>query len=82
MEYIGIAAGALTTLSFIPQIIRVYRMKSAREISTTFNLSLLVGIALWLIYGIVLNLAPIIIWNIVGMVLVSGLLVGKVKYGR
>jgi MtN3 and saliva related transmembrane protein len=82
MEYIGIAAGALTTLGFIPQVIRVYRLKSAREISITFNVTLLVGITLWLIYGVLHGLAPLIIWNIIGMVLVLSLLVGKLKYGR
>ncbi|MFC2070912.1 SemiSWEET family sugar transporter [Chloroflexota bacterium] len=82
MEYIGIVAGALTTLGFIPQIIRVYKLKSAREISITFNVTLLVGITLWLVYGILHGLAPLIIWNTIGMILISTLLVGKLKYGR
>jgi len=82
MEYIGITAGALTTLGFIPQIIRVYKLKSAREISTAFNVTLLAGIILWLIYGVLHGLAPLIIWNIIGLILVSSLLVGKMKYGR
>ncbi|MFC1920257.1 SemiSWEET family sugar transporter [Chloroflexota bacterium] len=82
MEFIGIAAGALTTLGFIPQIIRVYKLKSAREISITFNNTLLVGITLWLTYGIVHGLAPLIIWIIIGIILISSLLAGKLKYGR
>ena len=82
MEYIGIAAGALTTLGFIPQVIRVYRLKSAREISAVFNVTLLVGITLWMIYGVLHGLAPLIIWNSIGLVLVLSLLVGKLKYGR
>lgn len=82
MEYVGIAAGALTTLGFIPQVVRVYRLKSAREISITFNITLMVGITLWMIYGVLHGLAPLIIWNTIGMVLVLSLLVGKLKYGQ
>ncbi len=82
MEYIGLIAGALISFSFIPQIIRVFKLKSAREISATFNILLLVGMLLWLIYGISLHLTPIILWNIVGMLLVSILLYGKLKYGK
>ena len=82
MEYIGFVAGALTTFGLIPQIIRVYRLKSAHEISTTFNISFLVGVVLWLVYGIINGLGPVIFWNIIGMILVSSLLVGKFKYGR
>jgi MtN3 and saliva related transmembrane protein len=81
MEYVGIIAGALTTFGIVPQIIRVYKLKSAREISLTFNITILAGILLWLIYGIFLGLMPIIIWNIIGAVLVTSLLVGKLKYG-
>ncbi|MFC2056546.1 SemiSWEET family sugar transporter [Chloroflexota bacterium] len=82
MEYIGLIAGALITFGFIPQIIRVFRLKSAREISATFSILLLVGMLLWLIYGISLHLTPIILWNSVGLLLVSILLYGKLKYGR
>ena len=82
MECIGLTAGALITFGFIPQIIRVFKLKSAREISATFNILLLVGMLLWLIYGISLHLTPVIFWNSVGMLLVSILLYGKLKYGR
>ena len=82
MEYMGLIAGALVTFGFVPQIIRVFKLKSAREISALFNVLLLVGMVLWLIYGISLHLVPIILWNIVGILLVSILLYGKLKYGR
>lgn len=82
MEYIGIIAGALTTFGFVPQVIRVYKLKSAREISLLFNITLLVGIALWLVYGILFSLMPIIIWNLITGLLVLALLIGKIKYSR
>lgn len=81
-EYLGLLAGLLTTFSLVPQIIRVYKLKSAREISVLFNTSMLLGIILWLVYGISLGLVPLIIWNTIGALLTSLLLLTKLKYGR
>ena len=81
-EYLGIVAGVFTTFAVIPQIIRVYKLKSAREISLIFTASMLLGVAIWLVYGIVLGLISLIIWNSIGIVLNSWLLFAKVKYGR
>jgi MtN3 and saliva related transmembrane protein len=52
LDLLGWFAGALVTLSLLPQIIRVFRLRSAREISLLFNTMLLSGILLWLGYGI------------------------------
>ena len=81
-EYIGLIAGFLITCSFVPQIMRVLRLKSAREISILFTSLTLVGMALWLTYGIKHGLIPIILWNVIGLVLVIILLGAKMKYGR
>lgn len=81
-ESLGFVAGALVTCSLIPQLIRVFKLKSAREISLLFTALLLVGIITWLAYGITLGLTPVIIWNAVAAVLVAGLLYAKLKYGR
>lgn len=78
----GYAAGFLVTFAFLPQIIRVYKLRSAREISLLFNSSTLLGAILWLTYGIFLGLVPIIAWNIIGIILTSLLLASKLKYGR
>lgn len=82
MDLLGWFAGALVTLSLLPQIIRVFRLRSAREISLLFNTMLISGILLWLGYGIALNLLPVIIWNAIGAFLTALLLFAKLKYGR
>ncbi len=82
MDLLGWFAGALVTLSLLPQIIRVFQLRSAREISLLFNTMLLSGILLWLGYGIALCLLPVIIWNAIGAVLTALLLYAKLKYGR
>ena len=81
-DSLGFIAGALVTCSLVPQLIRVFKLKSAREISTLFTSLLLSGIITWLVYGIYLGLVPVILWNATGAVLVAALLYAKLKYGR
>ena len=81
-EYIGLVAGLFTTFALVPQILRVYKLKSAREISVIYNLTLFSGLVLWLVYGILLELVPVIVWNIFGLILTGLLLLAKLKYGR
>jgi MtN3 and saliva related transmembrane protein len=81
-EYIGLIAGFLITCSFVPQIMRVLRLKSAREISILFTSLTLLGMVLWLTYGIIHGLIPIMLWNVIGFLLILILLYAKIKYGR
>ncbi|NQT74854.1 MAG: hypothetical protein HQ553_19115 [Chloroflexi bacterium] len=81
-ELWGWIAGAFVTCSLIPQLIRVFKLKSAKEISILFNTLLLIGVLMWLGYGIALELLPVILWNAIGAVLVATLLYAKLKYGR
>ena len=81
-EIVGLTAGALTTASFVPQAWRLYRLRSAREISLPFTLLLACGVALWLIYGLLLGLLPIILWNAISLCLALSILYAKVKYDR
>ena len=81
-ESLGFIAGALVTCSIIPQLIRVFKLRSAREISLLFTTLLLLGLITWLAYGISSGLPPVIVWNAIGIVLVALLLYAKLKYGR
>ena len=81
-EILGLLGGALTTLGYIPQLVRILKLKRAREISLPFTLSFLAGAACWLTYGVLLGLMPVILWNSAGIVLLCMLLYGKLKYGR
>lgn len=81
-ELLGFIGGALTTMGFVPQVWRLFRLKSAREISLPFVVLFLFGIGLWLSYGISLRLASVIVWNTVTFMLGCGMLYAKLKYGR
>jgi MtN3 and saliva related transmembrane protein len=70
------------TVALVPQVVRVFRLKSAVEISLPFTILLIVGMLFWLGYGILFQLFPVILWNAVGAILVATLLSAKLKYGR
>ncbi|MEW6221972.1 MAG: SemiSWEET family transporter [Candidatus Hadarchaeota archaeon] len=81
VELLGLVAGAIVALGYIPQVIRVWRLKSAREISLPFTVLVLAGVICWLSYGILLGLASVTLWNSANMLLLSLLLTAKLKYG-
>ena len=81
-EILGLIAGAFVTCSLIPQVIKVFQLKSAREISILFTTLLFLGVICWLTYGIYLKLLPVILWNAIGAILVSLLIYGKLRYGK
>jgi MtN3 and saliva related transmembrane protein len=80
-EILGLVAGLFTTGSLIPQIMKVYKNKSAGDISLLFNLMFLAGGLFWLSYGLLDKLVPIIIWNTLATIFILLLLIGKLKYG-
>ncbi len=80
-ELIGLIAGVFTTFSLVPQLYRVLRLKSAKEISLAFTLCMAFGNFLWIWYGIAIGLPPIILWNIISFCLAGGLIVAKLRYG-
>ena len=82
MVWLGYIAGLFVTFSLLPQIIRVFKLKSAREISLMFNAMLLIGVLLWMAYGIAQKDTPIIVWNAIGAALTALLMFAKFKYGR
>lgn len=79
-QILGLVAGALIAVSFVPQIWRLFKLKSAREISLPFTCLQLCGGILFLVYGFVLSLPAIIVTNIVNVVLVGLVVYAKVKY--
>jgi MtN3 and saliva related transmembrane protein len=80
-ELLGFVGGAFMTLGFIPQVWRLFKLKSAREISLPFTILFLLGTACWLIYGILFGLAPVILWNAISLALGLAMLYAKLKYG-
>jgi len=77
----GLVAGFLTTLAFVPQAARIWKTKSARDVSLPTYLSLTLGVALWLAYGLMKGEAPIILWNAVTLLIAIAIVALKVRFG-
>ena len=77
---IGYVAGALTTLSFLPQVIKVFRTKCASDLSLGMFVAFCIGVFLWLVYGIVLWSWPIIVTNFATLLLAGTVLLLKLRY--
>ena len=80
-ELFGYLAAALTTISFVPLVIQVWRSKHTKDISLGMYSIFTVGILVWLIYGILLGSTPIIVANCITIVLAGSVLTMKLKYG-
>ncbi len=65
IELIGMLAAVLTTVAFVPQIMKVWKSKSAAGLSLTMYLIFFTGIVLWLIYGFMISSLSMILANIV-----------------
>jgi len=81
LDLIGAAAGALTTIAFIPQVWRVWTTRSARDLSLSMYLIFTAGVALWFVYGLLLGALPIIASNGITLVLAGTVLAMKLRFG-
>jgi len=79
-ESIGSAAAVCTTVSFLPQLLRVWRRRSADDISLTMFLLFSLGVALWLIYGFRIGSLPVIAANVVTLALALAILALKLRF--
>jgi MtN3 and saliva related transmembrane protein len=81
-ENVGFAAAFCTTTAFVPQLIRVLRLRSARDISLPTFLLFSIGVFLWLLYGLYTGSKPVIVSNSVTLILSVSILVLKLRYDR
>ncbi len=79
---IGLIAAVCTTVSFVPQLIRVWRLRNARDISLAMFLVFSFGTLLWLLYGIFIHSLPVTLANAVTLALSLAILALKLKFDR
>ncbi len=80
-ELIGFAAAFLTTCSFVPQAWLTFRTRDVRGISLGMYSVFTLGVALWLLYGLMMAAWPIVIANGITFVLAGGILLMRIRYG-
>jgi len=78
---VGMVAGVLTTIAFVPQVLRTWRTRSTSDISLVMFLIYVTGIILWLIYGLMLRDVPLITSNAVTLLFSGTILALKLKHG-
>ena len=77
---IGLLAGTLTTVAFMPQVIKTWRSRSAGDISLVMFALFSLGVALWIVYGFAVGAIPVIVANTVTLLLSMTILVFKIRY--
>ncbi len=78
-DILGIIAGSLTTAAFIPQVIKIWKTRSTRDISLVMFVILCIGVLLWTVYGVVFGLWPVIISNTVTFLLSGTIIIFKIR---
>jgi MtN3 and saliva related transmembrane protein len=81
LDLLGFVAGVLTTAAFIPQVLKIRKTRSARDISLGMYAVFTSGVVLWLAYGLALGSMPIIVANVFTLALALAVLVMKLRYG-
>jgi len=80
-HWIGTLASALTTIAFVPQAWKVWKTRSTHDLSLPMYSIFTTGVALWLVYGVMIGSWPIIVGNAITVVLAGSVLAMKLKFG-
>lgn len=81
-DAIGFAAGVLITISMLPQVIKSYKTKSVEDISFLMLIIIMLGTALWVIYGVLIASLPIVLMDGFGFIANLALVFLKIKYRK
>lgn len=79
-DLIGYVAASLTTLSFLPQALHTFRTRDVSGISLGMYATFTAGVALWLVYGLLVAAWPVVVANAVTLLLALAILVMKLRY--
>ena len=82
VEIFGYFAAVLTTIAFIPQLLKTFISKKAEDVSLTTLIMFLTGVGSWIIYGFRINSKPILIANIITFILNLLILIFKLNYTK
>lgn len=80
IDIVGFLAALLTTVSFVPQAWHTFRTRDVRGISLGMYSAFALGVALWLVYGLLLGSWPIVVANLVTLALALAILFMKLRY--
>ncbi|HZH95290.1 MAG TPA: SemiSWEET transporter [Flavisolibacter sp.] len=81
-QMIGIGAGILTASSTLPQLVKIIKEKKASDVSILMIVVLIVGLSLWVVYGLMQNDWPLIVTNSFSVLVNILLLIYRLRYGN
>ena len=81
IEYLGFAAGSLTTFCWLPQAAKIFRTRETRDISLAAQAGFTSGCALWTVYGLSLGSPSIVVFNIITTALAAAITLMKLRFG-
>ncbi len=82
IEFFGYFAAILTTLAFLPQLIKTIRTKKAEDVSLITLIMFLTGVFSWIIYGYKISSTPILIANVITFILNLLILFFKIAFSK
>jgi MtN3 and saliva related transmembrane protein len=80
IDLLGLIAGTLTTIAFLPQLYKTWKSKSAKDVSLVMMITFCTGVFLWLVYGVAIHAMPVIVANAVTLILALTILLLKIRY--
>jgi MtN3 and saliva related transmembrane protein len=80
IDVLGLVAGTMTTIAFLPQLLKTWKSKSAKDVSLVMMITFCSGVALWIVYGFAIGAMPIIAANVVTLTLALMILILKIRY--
>jgi MtN3 and saliva related transmembrane protein len=81
VETVGALAAILTTLCWVPQALKIVRERETRAISLSGTMLCVLGVLLWLVYGIAIKDMPLISSSLATLAITAAILVFKIRYG-
>ena len=82
IEFFGYFAAMLTTIAFLPQLIKTLKTKKAEDVSLITLIMFICGVGSWIIYGYSISSFPILIANVITLILNFLILISKIYYSR
>ena len=82
VEFFGYFAAILTTLAFLPQLIKTLKTKKAEDVSLITLIMFLTGVLSWIIYGYKISSTPILAANIITFILNLLILIFKINFSN
>tara|TARA_B100000945_G_C20071811_1_gene452824 strand:+ start:54 stop:323 length:270 start_codon:yes stop_codon:yes gene_type:complete len=82
IEFFGYFAAILTTVAFLPQLIKTLKTKKAEDVSLITLIMFICGVGSWIIYGYKISSFPIVIANVITFILNFFILISKIYYSK